>query len=117
MPRDNIFTRLIEHLYHTDTATNLWPSIHVYNSIGAHLAIVRSREFANRPGIRKGSLVLCISIILSTMLIKQHSVFDVLTAFCMAAVMYLLVYRFDLLAGFREIRRGRKHVKKPQTGW
>ena len=117
MPRDNIFTRLIEHLYHTDTATNLWPSIHVYNSLGAHLAIVRSREFANRPGIRKGSLVLCISIILSTMLIKQHSVFDVLTAFCMAAVMYLLVYRFDLLEGFREIRRGRKHVKKPQTGW
>ena len=115
MPRDNILTQLIGYLYRTDTATNLWPSIHVYNSIGAHLAIVRSNAFANRPVIRRGSFVLCISIILSTMLIKQHSVFDVLTALVMAAVMYLIVYRFDLLEAFREIRRG--HKVKPQTGW
>lgn len=115
MPRDNIFTRLIEYLYRTDTSTNLWPSIHVYNSIGVHIAIMRSREFENRPVIRKGSLVMCVSIILSTMLIKQHSVFDVLTAFVMAAVMYLVVYRFDLVAAFRVIRSRRK--VKPQTGW
>ena len=115
MPRDNIFTQMIAGLYRTDTATNLWPSIHVYNSIGAHLAIVRSRKFENRRGIRTGSLLLCISIILSTMLIKQHSVFDVLTAFVMAAVMYLVVYRLDLVAIFREIRSRRK--ANPQTGW
>ena len=37
MPRDNIFTRMVAALYRTDTPTNLWPSIHVYNSLGAHL--------------------------------------------------------------------------------
>ena len=113
MPRDNIFTQMIRCLYQTDTATNLWPSIHVYNSIGAHLAIARSKCFANKRGVRIGSLILCISIILSTMLIKQHSVFDVLTAFVMAAVMYLLVYRFALLATYREIKSRKK--AHPQT--
>ena len=48
MPRDNIFTEMVASLYQTDTATNLWPSIHVYNSIGAHLAIAKSKHFENR---------------------------------------------------------------------
>ena len=44
MPRDNVFTKLITLLYSTDTPTNLWPSIHVYNSIGAHLAIIHNEK-------------------------------------------------------------------------
>ena len=39
-----------------------------------------------------GSLILCVSIVLSTMFIKQHSVFDVLTALVLAGIMYTLVY-------------------------
>ena len=57
MPRDNIFTHLLIGLYKTDTPTNLWPSIHVYNSIGAHLAIAKSSYFKDRPWIRCGSFV------------------------------------------------------------
>ena len=97
MPRDNIFTRVIAGLWATDTPTNLWPSIHVYNSLGAHFAIMKSKDFANKPLIRYASLLLAISIICSTVLIKQHSMFDVLTAFVMAAVMYVFVYRRDFL--------------------
>ena len=97
MPRDNIFTRVIAGLWATDTPTNLWPSIHVYNSLGAHFAIMKSKDFANKPLIRYASLLLAISIICSTVLIKQHSMFDVLTAFVMAAVMYIFVYRRDFL--------------------
>lgn len=114
MPRDNIFTQMISGLYQTDTSTNLWPSIHVYNSIGAHLAIARSKAFEHKKGIRIGSLILATSIVLSTVLIKQHSVFDVLTAFVMAAIMYLVVYRFDLVMLFRFFRSRRK--PKPQIG-
>lgn len=114
MPRDNIFTQMIAGLYKTDTPTNLWPSIHVYNSIGAHLAIARSREFANKKWIRIGSLILSTSIVFSTVLIKQHSVFDVLTAFILATVMYHVVYRFDLIVAVREIRSKKK--TKPQIG-
>ena len=90
--RDNIFTALVQMVYSSDTATNLFPSIHVYNSIGIHLAVMQSRDFRNRPRVKVLSGILMVSIILSTMLIKQHSVFDVLTAFLTAGGMYGLVY-------------------------
>lgn len=108
MPRDNIFTALVAYLYRTDTPTNLWPSIHVYNSLGAHFAIVRNRQLAEKRWVRNGSLILSISIILSTMFIKQHSVFDVMTAFIMAAVMYGVTYRYDIVMVYRERTRTRK---------
>ncbi len=112
MPRDNIFTQMVSSLYQTDTATNLWPSIHVYNSLGAHFAIIRSKKFENKKFIRFSSLILATSIILSTMLIKQHSVFDVLTAFVLAAIMYTIVYRYDLVVAVRSMRN--KKRAKPQ---
>jgi len=108
MPRDNIFTRMIEGLWRADTPTNLWPSIHVYNSLGAHFAIIRSRNFENRKWVKAASLILSSSIIASTMLIKQHSVFDVITAFVMAAIMYLIVYRYDLVVLARISYKRRK---------
>ena len=104
MPRDNVFTGLVARLYQTDTPTNLWPSIHVYNSIGAHLAVTHNRRLAQNKKIRAGSFVLCVSIILSTVFIKQHSMFDVLTAFIMSAVMYVVVYQADILSSYRSHR-------------
>lgn len=114
MPRDNVFTHMVAALYRTDTSTNLFPSIHVYNSIGAHLAVINSRRLSGRKWVRRGSLVLCISIILSTMFIKQHSVFDVLTAFGLAAFMYVLVYRRDIVFGLRRLAGPAKN--KPDAG-
>ena len=111
LPRDNIFSDMVSMLWKADTPTNLWPSIHVYNSLGAHFAIIRSREFENKRGLRLCSLILCCSIILSTVFLKQHSMFDVLTAFAMAAVMYLVVYRYDLVVAVRTIRQSRKKAK------
>lgn len=98
MPRDNIFTEMVARLYRMDTPTNLWPSIHVYNSIGAHLAIIKNQTLRKHKSICTGSFILCVSIILSTVLIKQHSVFDMLTAFIMAAIMYVTVYSYDIVA-------------------
>ena len=107
MPRDNIFTRMVAHLYSIDTPTNLWPSIHVYNSIGAHLAVVHNQSLAQKKYIRISSFVLCISIILSTMFIKQHSMFDVLTAFLMAGIMYIVVYQADIVSSLQSYRAER----------
>ncbi len=115
MPRDNIFTRLVQFLYSTDTPTNLWPSIHVYNSLGAHFAIVKSKHFENKKGIRIASFVLAVSIILATMFIKQHSLFDVLTAFGLSAIMYLVVYRCDVVLAIRH-RLKRDDGSRAQIG-
>lgn len=108
MPRNNIFTQLVSSLYQTDTPTNLWPSIHVYNSLGAHFAIVKSKHFCKKRSIRCLSLILSSSIILSTMFIKQHSVFDVITAIILAAVMYGVVYKYDIVLAYRLKAHSRK---------
>jgi membrane-associated phospholipid phosphatase len=119
MPRDNVFTRLVSFLYRADTPTNLWPSIHVYNSLGCHFAVVKSRRLANNRKVRIASLVLCVSIIMSTMFIKQHSVFDVTTAFIMAAIMYIVVYSSDVVINFYHNAQARheahKNKRKPET--
>lgn len=114
MPTDNVFTSLVSMLYKTDTPTNLWPSIHVYNSLGCHFAIMKSARLEKHKGIRTGSLILCVSIILSTVFIKQHSVFDVTTAFIMAAVMYGIVYHSDMLLNFYRTLHSRRK-RKPGT--
>ena len=113
MPRDNVFTHLVATLYKADTPTNLWPSIHVYNSLGCHIAVMKSRRLEKHKGIRIGSFILCVSIIMSTMFIKQHSAFDVLTAFIMGAVMYGIVYQSDVLINFYHGLH-KRHKRKPE---
>lgn len=90
--RHNIFTMLCGWLYATDTATNLFPSIHVYNSVAIHLAVAKSSSFKHPKTVRFLSGILCISIVLSTMFLKQHSFFDVLTGLLLVSIMYYLVY-------------------------
>lgn len=105
--RNNIFSQMVAMLYRADTPTCVWPSIHVYNSIGIHLSIANSSRFARHKWIRTSSLILCVSIILSTMFLKQHSVFDVVTAFVMAIIMNTLVYHREWVARFLRIFRRR----------
>lgn len=90
--RDNLCVKLVQLLYSSDTPTNLFPSIHVYDSVGVHLAICQSSIFKKKPALRAGSFLLMISIILSTIFIKQHSLFDVITALLLAIVMYKIIY-------------------------
>lgn len=89
---DGIFDQLIRRLWETDTSTNLFPSIHVFNSIGAHIALSRCENLRDNKWMKYGSFTLMCSIILSTIFIKQHSVFDVMTALLMALVLYPIAY-------------------------
>ena len=91
-PRDNFFTDLVKILYASDTNTNVLPSIHVYNSIVVATAISKAQQLEKFRGLRIGSNILCILIVLSTVFLKQHSVYDVLTGIAMATALYWLVY-------------------------
>lgn len=73
----NLFTQMVQALYATDTPTNVLPSIHVFNSLVMFYAINGSAQFKERRGIRIFCGVLSVSIVLSTMFLKQHSVVDV----------------------------------------
>lgn len=94
---DNPFNRLVRWLYSTDTSTNVFPSIHVYNSIGVHVAINKSDKIKSRF-IKKASLILCILICLSTIFLKQHALIDVIGGCVMGRIVYVLMYETKLSA-------------------
>lgn len=109
MPRDNIFTHLVQIIYSTDTPTNLWPSIHVYNSIGTMIAVHHSKRF-NKTGTVIMDII-GILIILSTLFVKQHSFYDVITAFIMAIIFYLFFYHTAILENFCSRQEARLAVR------
>ncbi len=87
LPRDNIFSRMVENLYATDTPTNVMPSIHVYNTLAIMASLLRSKgKIAAMPAVKIPCLILSASIILATMFLKQHSVLDVTAATLMFIV-------------------------------
>ena len=93
-PNKNIFSAAVAALYKTDTCTNVFPSIHVYNAVGTHIAISRSQILAKYRFLRLGSLLLTISICLATMFLKQHPIIDVCGAFLMSYAIHYLVYGY-----------------------
>lgn len=90
--RKNIFTQMVAYLYSIDTPTNVCPSIHTLNSIGACIAIYKSSALKNKKWIRRSALVLTIAICLSTLFLKQHSVFDMTCGCILALIMYWISY-------------------------
>ena len=68
-----------------------------------HLAVMHDQKLAANKPVQIGSLILCVSIILSTVFIKQHSMFDVLTAFIMAGIMYAVVYQANIVTAWRNL--------------
>jgi hypothetical protein len=93
--RDNIFMDAVRYLYSIDTCTNVLPSIHVYNSLATHTAIINSEKLSNHKWIRIGSFVLTILICLSTVCLKQHSAADGLAAIVLISILYPLIYTKD----------------------
>ncbi len=90
--RDNIFTHIVAWLYSIDTPTNVCPSIHVYNSMIAYIAVRNSEEFKRNNKVKLICLTLTVLISLSTMFLKQHSTFDVAAGIILSMLMYLMVY-------------------------
>lgn len=90
--RNNIFIDVLRKLYGSDTNTNVCPSIHVFNSIGACIAVFHTQNLRNKKWITIPTFILTILICMSTAFLKQHSVFDGICAAMLASFMYLLVY-------------------------
>lgn len=86
------FYGMVSWLYATDTSTNVFPSIHVYNSIGVHIAISLSDKIHHKA-VKIGSLILCILICLSTIFMKQHALIDVIGGCVMGQLVYHMVYK------------------------
>lgn len=90
---DNVFQQLVMQLYRTDTSTNVFPSIHVFNSVACCTAVLRNHRLRSSRLVSGFTLVLTVSIILATMFLKQHTVVDVCGALLLSACSDRLYYQ------------------------
>ena len=88
----NILTRAIAWLYNKDTPTNVFPSIHVYNSITVHAGLCKTERYHKRKYLKWISLSYVILVIMATVFIKQHSIVDVIGAMIMALIVCPFFY-------------------------
>lgn len=89
----SFLTGLIKGLYLKDTSTNVFPSIHVYNTIGIMISYFFTKNKISFTKIHKSIIIILgVLIILSTMFVKQHSIIDVIGGFTMSYLFYKLFY-------------------------
>ena len=96
---------MVALLHKADTSTNIFPSVHVFNSIGVHIAIAKSSCFKDRLWVVRLSFILAVSICVSTVVLKQHSVVDGFGAMVMSYALYPLVYGEGYASSRRKVTR------------
>lgn len=89
----NGFIQAVQFLYLIDTPTNIFPSMHVFNAVACCVALFHNQKCRQSRLFTAGNILLTISIVLSTMFLKQHSVEDVITALVLNMVCYEIFYR------------------------
>ncbi len=94
---DNIFAHMVNTLYHTDTPTNVCPSIHVLDTLSAHIALSRSRYIKNISGAKLASFAFFIMICISTVTLKQHSIIDVFASLILMLFLEKFAYSKKLI--------------------
>lgn len=93
----NVFVQLVQWLYRIDTSTNVFPSMHVFCTLAAAIAFLRQKSLMKLKGFKVSIHLITILIILFTLFLKQHSVYDVAGAFCLNFICYALFYRDGIL--------------------
>ena len=87
---------LVRFIYTADKCQNVFPSIHVFNSIGCAIALICCEDFKDSKGMKIFAIVSAVLITLSTMFIKQHSLLDAVSASVLSIVLYVLIYKIDI---------------------
>ena len=105
----DIFTSIIGFISSADSSSNICPSIHVLNSLAAHIARSKSKFFKGKKILKAGSFVLMVLICLSTVFLKQHSVLDGIYAVILAFILYILIYSrisvFEFIKLYKKITK------------
>ena len=90
---DGAYISAVRFLYKIDTPTNIFPSMHVFNATASCIALYQNEKCRKNRPFTMAQIVLTVSIILSTMFLKQHSVADVMTALILNILCYQLFYK------------------------
>lgn len=89
--RDNPLTRFIAAFYRFDTNTNVCPSLHVVGSFAVMFTAWQSRGLRSRAW-KAAFAVTAILISISTVFMKQHSLWDVIAALPICLLGYGLCF-------------------------
>lgn len=89
--RDNLLTRVMAWFYTCDTSTNVCPSLHVCGSLAAAFGFVDTKRFSTR-GWKTVIYIVALTICISTVFVKQHSILDTICGFVLSGYAWLLVY-------------------------
>ena len=89
---DNIAGDLVALIQTADTPTNVFPSMHIVGALGIAVALFKSEKLRKKTGLQIFSVLLCISICMATMFLKQHSAVDVMGALVVFIITYFFVY-------------------------
>lgn len=92
----SLLISLTRHVYTSDTATNVFPSMHVFVTICMFVATIRSKAAEKYLWIKIASGLILVAICASTVFTKQHSVLDVAGGVIYAFLLYLAAYRIKL---------------------
>ena len=82
--------KLMSIIYQVDTATNVCPSIHVYNSIMMYVSLLKNESFRKSKFWNVSIGVLTILICLSTVFTKQHAFIDGIYSIPLCIMIYML---------------------------
>lgn len=87
----NILCWIVNQIRGADTATNVCPSIHVSSTIGILFVLMHSQKLKSYRILKAAMLILGVFICVSTVVIDQHSVVDVVCGMMLSAVLFYLV--------------------------
>ena len=103
---------LVRRLWAVDTPTNVWPSIHVFNTTALMMTLFTSQHpLLRKNAVRIPVVFWCGMIVLSTMFLKQHSVGDVLAALALNGIAYVLVYNGGFVVRVMEPKKRARRRK------
>lgn len=91
-PYDNLLTDCVRLVQGIDPPTTVLPSMHVYVTIGLHIALCKDKAFSENKLACAASAFFALAVCAATLFTKQHSLYDVLAALPLCAVMYLVAY-------------------------
>ncbi len=94
-PVDNIFAWLVHFIQGVDDSANVCPSIHVASTFSIMLVVLRCPKWKHRILVNIGSVFIGLSIILSTMFLKQHSIIDVIAGILLSLILYFVTYHLN----------------------
>lgn len=92
---DNICAWMVSLIQNVDDSANVCPSIHVASTFSIMLVILRYSKFRHPSWTKLGTSLIAISIILSTMFLKQHSIIDVIAGLALSGILYFVTYRLN----------------------